>query len=83
MYKRKLFFGKHKGEFILDVIENDLQYITWMNKYVDWIKLNDYEMSTYEKKLKSVNNDVIRMNVNHRNKFEEEIYQEMQKNRRN
>lgn len=83
MYKRKLFFGKHKGEFILDVIENDLQYITWMNKYVDWIKLNDYEMATYEKKLKSVNNDVIRMNVNHRNKFEEEIYQEMQKNRRN
>lgn len=83
MYKRKLFFGKHKGEFILDVIENDLQYITWMNKYVDWIKLNDYEMVTYEKKLKSVNNDVIRMNVSHRNKYEEEIYQEMQKNRRN
>lgn len=83
MYKRKLFFGKHKGEFILDVIENDIQYITWMNKYVDWIKLNDYEMETYERKLKSVNNDVIRMNVGHRNKLEEEIYQEMQKNRRN
>lgn len=79
MYKRKLFFGKHKGEFILDVIENDTQYITWMNKYVDWLKLNDYEMATYEKKLKSINNDVIRMNVGHRNRFEEEIYQEMQR----
>lgn len=81
MYKRKLFFGKHKGEFILDVIENDVQYITWMNKYVDWLKLNDYEMATYEKKLKSINNDVVRMNVSHRNRFEEEIYQEMQRNK--
>lgn len=79
MYKRKLFFGKHKGEFILDVIEKDTQYITWMNNNVDWIKLNDFEQKIYNKKLKSINNDAIMINVCHRNKFEEEVYQEMQK----
>mgnify|MGYP001771918213 CR=1 FL=1 len=26
MYRRKFFFGKHKGEFILDVIESDTVY---------------------------------------------------------
>ena len=52
MYRRKFFFGKHKGEFILDVIESDTQYISWCLKYVDFLKFNDMEMQAYNNKLK-------------------------------
>ena len=53
MYRRKFFFGKHKGEFILDVIESDIQYISWCLKYVDFLKFNDMEMQAYNDKLKA------------------------------
>ena len=53
MYRRKFFFGKHKGEFILDVIESDTQYISWCLKYVDFLKFNDMEMQAYNYKLKA------------------------------
>ena len=53
MYRRKFFFGKHKGEFILDVIECDTQYISWCLKYVDFLKFNDMEMQVYNDKLKA------------------------------
>ena len=53
MYRRKFFFGQHKGEFILDVIEYDTQYISWCLKYVDFLKFNDMEMQAYNDKLKA------------------------------
>ena len=53
MYRRKFFFCKHKGEFILDVIESDIQYISWRLKYVDFLKFNDMEMQIYNDKLKA------------------------------
>lgn len=53
MYRRKFFFGKHKGEFILDVIGYDTQYISWCLKYVDFLKFNDMEMQVYNDKLKA------------------------------
>lgn len=55
MYRRKFFFGKHKGEFILDVIKSDTQYISWCLKYVDFLKFNDMEMQAYNDKLKAAN----------------------------
>ena len=59
MYRRKFFFGKHKGEFILDVIESDTQYISWCLKYVDFLKFNDMEMQAYNDKLKVTDTDDI------------------------
>lgn len=53
MYRRKFFFGKHKGEFILDVIESDTQYISWCLKYVEFLKFNDIELQAYRNKMQS------------------------------
>lgn len=74
MHKRKFFFGKHKGEFIIDVINSDVQYITWMIEHVDWLKLNNYEFISYQNKLKTINRDLKMVNVSHRNVLEEEFY---------
>ena len=59
MYRRKFFFGKHKGELILEVIESDTQYISWCLKYVDFLKFNDMEMQAYNDKLKVTDTDDI------------------------
>ena len=53
MYRRKFFFCRYLGEFILDVIESDTQYISWCLKYVDFLKFNDMEMQAYNDKLKA------------------------------
>lgn len=58
MYRRKFFFGKHKGEFILDVIENDTQYISWCLKYVEFLKFNEMEMQAYRNKIQSETTDI-------------------------
>lgn len=77
MYRRKFFFGKHKGEFILDVIENDTQYITWCIEHVEFLKFNEMEVTAYNKKLKTINNDIHSVNIKGRNALEEEFYRMM------
>lgn len=74
MYRRKFFFGKHKGEFILDVIENDTQYITWCMEHVSYLRLNETEINAYNIKIKSINNDINCSNIRHRSSLEEEMY---------
>lgn len=74
MYRRKFFFGKHKGEFILDVIENDTQYITWCMEHVSYLRLNETEINAYNIKIKSINNDINRSNIRHRSSLEEKMY---------
>lgn len=58
MYRRKFFFGKHRGEFILDVIESDTQYISWCLEHVDFLKFNDFEMQAYNNKMVMINNNI-------------------------
>lgn len=55
MYRRKFFFGKHKNEFILDVIETDVQYISWCLDNVDFLKFNETEMQAYRNKINEAN----------------------------
>lgn len=65
MYRRKFFFGKHKGEFIMDVIENDTQYISWCLEHVDFLKFNETEMQAYNNKMVMINgNNVYEINTN-------------------
>ena len=48
---RKFYFGKHKGEYINDVIINDTQYITWTMKNVSWFWYNKEEVELYKKQI--------------------------------
>lgn len=65
MYRRKFFFGKHKGEFILDVIESDTQYISWCLEHVDFLKFNEAEMQAYNNKIVLANsNNICNINTN-------------------
>lgn len=57
MYKRKFFFGKHRGEFILDVIESDTQYISWCLEHVDFLKFNETEMQAYNNRMVTINSN--------------------------
>lgn len=70
MYKRKFFFGKHKGEYILDVIEYDVQYISWCIENVEFLKFNAMEMQAYNDKMQSMNNNNVCPNSSVRNKCE-------------
>ena len=46
--KRRTFtFGKHKGEFILEIIRTQPWYIEWLLENVAWFKLNDEESAYY------------------------------------
>lgn len=44
---RKFTFGKHKGEFILEVIRKQPWYIEWLFENVDWFKLSQEELDFY------------------------------------
>lgn len=50
---RKFTFGKHKGEFILEVIKKDRQYIKWCITNINWFKLNDVEQHCFDQTIKS------------------------------
>lgn len=49
---RKFNFGKHKDEFILDIIKKNPYYIEWCFTNISWFKLNDIEQSYYEQTMK-------------------------------
>lgn len=53
--KRKFFFGRHKGEYIEDVIYQDTQYIRWCLDNVTILKFNEEELSLF----RSVEHDII------------------------
>lgn len=47
---RKFWFGKYKGRAILDIINEDYQYIDWCLKNVPTFTLNKTELKLYESK---------------------------------
>jgi hypothetical protein len=51
---RKFFFGKHRGEYVKDVIVNDTQYITWSMKNINWFWYNQDEVELYKSQLQAV-----------------------------
>ena len=44
----KLTFGKHKGETIQDVCDNNVTYIEWALETIDTFELDDEAMGYYE-----------------------------------
>lgn len=59
---RKAWFGKHKGEYILELIadrsifftDDGLHYIKWCLKNLSWFKLSPEEQKFYEDKTKTI-----------------------------
>jgi hypothetical protein len=42
-------FGKHRGEVLADVIDNDIEYMTWCIDTMDYFEFDDESFSYYEK----------------------------------
>ena len=51
----KFNFGKHKGEFVQDVIEDDVTYIEWCLDNVEDFELDETLYQIYNDALKSYN----------------------------
>lgn len=43
-----IMFGEHKGEAVVDVIDNDAQYITWCINTIDGFELDDIAFEYYQ-----------------------------------
>lgn len=46
--RRKFLFGRHKNEYIEDVIYKDTQYIRWCINNVAFLKFTDEEMNLFK-----------------------------------